>query len=193
MNILKRDLWIGIVVNALVIIMIAYIVFVSFPQGVEAPTGLGLITSLGDAVRYDSIYIAVVFYVFIGLFLMDTWVTAADSLSKLHANMVIGMTKSSGNNNSDATGKAKLFYIAFLIFMLVMTYISSFITQPQQLNYLNGILSTFGSVLLIVGLFFVERYYKKTLSKYPAHPIMFVFLVMAFVAYLGLAIAFLVG
>lgn len=191
MSILKRDLWIGLGGNALIIIMIVYIAYATFPSGVDVPTGLGVITSLGDSVSYQSITMGAIFYIFIGLFLMDTWVTAADSLSKLHANMVIGLSK---DNSSDyearKESKAKLFYICFLAFMLLMTFISSFIARPQELNYLNGLLSMFGSVLLIAGIYMIEKHYRCTLKKITTHPVMSFFLLLAFLIYLSLGVAF---
>ena len=192
MKVLKRDLWFGLGGNAIMIIMIVYIAYASFPKGVEAPSGLGVITSLGDAVSYKSLFMASIFYVFIGLFLMDTWVTAADSLSKLHANMLIGLLKTNKESTTiEPESKAKLFYIGFLIIMLIMTFVSSFIARPQQLNYLNGLLSMFGSVLLIIGIFMIEIYYRKILVKFPTHPVMTIFLVVSFLTYTVLGIAFI--
>lgn len=191
MNILKRDLWIGIAGNTLMIIMIAYMAYASFPKNTVAPSGIGIITSLGDAVSYDSIAIATVFYIFIGLFLMDTWVTAADTLSKLHANMILGLFNKGKDESARKETKAKLFYVASLVLMLVMTFVSSFVAQPQQLNYLNGILSMFGSVLLIIGLFIVEGYYRERLVEYPKHKFMYAMLILAFIVYFALCVAFM--
>lgn len=48
MQLVKRDLWIGLSGNAMMmIIMIIYIAYSSFPKGMAAPTGFGVITSLG--------------------------------------------------------------------------------------------------------------------------------------------------
>jgi hypothetical protein len=192
MNILKRDLWIGIAGNALMIIMIAYMAYASFPKNMAAPSGIGIITSLGDAISHDSIAIATVFYIFIGLFLVDTWVAAADTLSKLHANMTLGLFNKESNELTSKETKAKLFYVVFLVLMLIMTFVSNFVAQPQQLNYLNGILSMFGSVLLIIGLFIVEGYYRKKLVEYPKHKFMYAMLILAFIVYFALCVAFMI-
>jgi hypothetical protein len=192
MNILQRDLWIGIGGNTLMILMIAYMAYESFPKSTTAPTGTGIITSLGDALSYSSVVIGRIFYIFVGLFLVDTWVAAADTLSKLHANMVISLINSNKPLPMSNDTRAKLFYVMFLVLMLVMTFVSSFITQPQKLNYLNGILSMFGSVLLIIGLFIIEQFYKEKLGNYPKHRLMYSMLVLAFVVYLTLSILFVV-
>jgi|GEM_PF-5160574 len=186
MSLIKRDLWIGIGGNTSMILMIAYIVYVSFPSGMAAPAGLGIITSLGDAVSYDSLVMASIFYVFIGLFLIDTWVTAADSLSKLHANMTISFLKTIDKEEH----RAKVLYLVFLFGMLIMTFISSFIARPEQLNYLNGVLSMFGASILIIGLFLVERYYVINLPSFPKHTTIKFFLILTFIIYSSIGVAF---
>ncbi len=191
MRLLNHDLWIGLGVNAIIIALLMYITYVSFPADQGAPTGIGIITALGDAAAYENPFIAGVFYLFIGLFLADTWLTAADSLSKVNTSMRIGLLHSSSKNDDITSEKeAKQNYIAFLLFMLGMTFVSTFIAQPQQLNYLNGILSAFGSVVLIIGLFINERMLRRLYPWLPSMPIMTFMLSVSFIAYLGLAIAY---
>ncbi|WP_155238650.1 Nramp family divalent metal transporter [Teredinibacter turnerae] len=193
MSLIKNDLWIGIGGNALIILMILYIVFMSFPKDMSAPAGLGIITSLGDSVSYDSIVMATIFYVFVGLFLIDTWVAATDSLSKLHANMTLSYLKSDVVKGITDEQRSKLLYIVFLFVMLIMTFVSSFIARPEQLNYLNGVLSMFGASILIVGIWLVERYYEKALPEFPKHITMKCFLILSFVVYAAIGTAFLMS
>ena len=180
-SLLKKDLWIGIFSNSVMILMITYIVYVSFPKDMQPPIGLGIITSLGDSVSYDSTIIASIFYIFVGLFLIDTWATAADSLSKLHSNMVIHLFKSTKYKSDE--DRAKILYFMFLIFMLVMTFVSSFLARPEQLNYLNGVLSIFGAFILIIGILIIENYYVKKLPKFPKHKIVKFFLIVTLLIY----------
>lgn len=165
MALLRRDLLIGLGVNALMIAMLMYVALACFPPNATPPAGIGIVTSLGDAVAYRSAPVAALFYVMVGLFLGDTWLTAADALSKVNTTVVLGMMRGPRSDASPAL--ARQVYVIFLLLMALLTVVTSFLGQPQNWIYLNGILSSFGSVVLILGLMINE---KTLVQRYPWVP-----------------------
>jgi hypothetical protein len=191
MTLLHRDLWLGIVLNFLMLIMLGYMAYSFFPADQHAPSGLGIITVLADSVSFGAPVIGAIFYLFLGLFLMDTWLTAADSLSKVFANFLAGVR---GGPGAEAARQAsRAWYVSVLVFLWLMTIFTTFVSQPQQLIFLNGILSSLGSILLIVGVWLNEVALRRHYPWLPKSTLVSAGLAVAFVIYLGLGILYLLS
>lgn len=157
MRLLHRDLWWGLGLNALMLYLLASVALSYRDISGGTPAGMGIVTTLGDAVGGSSFFLSLAFYGLVSVFLIDTWLTAADSLSKVHANFLLGLMRRFGPERSEAPESlARINYVVVLCFLWFMTFVSSFIAQPQTLIFLNGILSGLGSILLVLGLWRTE-------------------------------------
>ncbi len=191
MSLLHRDLILGFIGNAITLLMLGYIVYALFPRGQDAPTGFGMITVLGDTIRQMGTFFGAIFYVFVGALLIDTWFTAADTLSKVHANFVIGVASKPPFNKAVKTwGSDQTLYRVFLVAMLGMTILSVFVAQPQQLIFLNGVLSALGSVVLVVCLLAVEAKLRRTYAAFGTPKVMLVFLYLCLIVYTAVAVMY---
>lgn len=186
LKLLNTDLIIGIILNFLMLLMLIYVCIAFWPFGkIPSPVGLSIITVLADAASYVE-FIGFIFYLFIGLFLIDTWLTAADALSKVHANFFLSFQKES----PDTKDQSRKIYFFFLMFMWIMTLVTSFLAQPQTFLYLNGILSSIGSVLLVVGIFINESYISRKATWLSASKIQRMLLLLSLVFYLSFVVLY---
>ena len=185
---LNLDLLIGIGANFVMLVMLAYIAFATYPSQTPSPQGLAIVTSLADAFAASGALLWWIFYILVGVFLIDTWLTAGDSLSKVFSNFLVG---AGAGKRADINSRE--WYVTILISLFVMTIVSSFVAQPQQLIYLNGVMSGFGAVVLIVGILFNEMAVRRRLPWLPKHPVGFAFLILSLVAYAIIGAAYVIA
>lgn len=191
MRLLRRDLVIGLGVNAVMIGMLMYVALACFPSNAVPPRGIGIITSLGDAVAYRSGLVAAIFYVMVGLFLGDTWLTAADALSKVNTTVTLGLV--ARRDDASMPALARRVYLIFLLVMGILTVVTAYWGQPQRWIYLNGVLSAFGSVVLILGLMINERALVSRFPWLPKSRVAWVSLVLSLILYTVLAVFYILS
>lgn len=185
---LHLDLFIGIGANFVMLVMLAYIAFATYPTTAPSPQGLAIVTSLADAFAASGAWLWWILYLLVGVFLIDTWLTAGDSLSKVFSNFLVG---------AGAGKRAKIspreWYVTILFSLFVMTVVSSFMAQPQQLIYLNGVMSGFGAVVLIGGILFNEVAVRRKFPWLPKHRFGFACLVGSLVVYAVIGTAYVIA
>jgi len=157
---LRRDLVVGVGLNCIMLLMLAYIAFAWHSPGDQAPSGLAIITTLAEAVSNSGEVWGRLFLVLIALFLIDTWLAAGDSLAKIYGALLCSL---SGRVVASPT----VLYRSMLVMVGGLTVLSTFAAAPHQVIFFNGVVSGCASVLLIAGLWVIER---KLISGYPWLP-----------------------
>ena len=183
---INRDLFIGVVANYVMLVMLAYVAFATYQSPASLPQGLTIVTSLADAFASSGTWLWWIFYVLVGVFLIDTWLTAGDSLSKVFANFLVG-------TGAKANISSREWYVTILLSLFVMTIASSFIAQPQQLIFFNGVMSAFGAVILICGILFNEMAVRRRVPWLPKHPLGFFFRPISLVIYAVIGIVYVIA
>lgn len=185
---LNLDLFIGIGANFVMLLMLAYVAVATYPPQAASPQGLAIVTSLADAFAASGAWLWWIFYVLVGVFLIDTWLTAGDSLSKVFANFLVGSGAGKKINIS-----SREWYVTILLSLFLMTIVSSLIAQPQQLIFLNGVMSGFGAVILIVGILFNEMAVRRKFPWLPQHRLIFALLLISLLIYAVIGVAYVIA
>jgi len=125
------------------------------------------------------------FLVIAALFLVDTWLTTLDTVSKVHVDMLRAYFPRVAGVSS------KGLYYAVAIIMLLVTLTTMFWDQPDTLLLINGYTSAAATSILI-GLVFVANFRVLPKEKYGREPVTRLLLVLSALAYFGLFVGYVV-
>lgn len=185
---LRWDSGIGIFGNILTTLMTCLLAYaLLLPKG-DFPEGwkLAVVQSEFFAVRWGEAGKAL-FLVVAAAFLADTWLTTADGVARVHADMVHHYFP-----RSRAKGP-RWWYYFFLILLTVITGATMPLAQPGPLIMISAVLGFVGTVSFSIGLWILN--FRWLPARLPAHarPGRFAPLALGVtcVAYLALAAAYL--
>jgi hypothetical protein len=128
-----------------------------------------------------------IFLIVAAAFLSDTWLATADAVSRIHTDCLYAFFPKS------QTVSPRAWYLIFLLLLTAVTAATMGFAEPGPLILLSAVIGFVGTVLFSVALIFLNHVHLPRHLPSAARPgrLNLVFLVLACVAYFGLAAAYL--
>jgi hypothetical protein len=182
------DVGIGIGGNLLTTLLTCLLAYaLLFPSGL-LPQGyeLAVVQSRFFEVSWGVIG-KFIFLIVAAAFLSDTWLATADAVSRIHTDCVYAFFPKSQSIS------IRTWYLLFLFLLTAVTGATMGFAEPGPLILLSAVIGFVGTVLFSVALIFLNHVYLPRYLPVAARPgrLNLVFLVLACVAYFGLATAYL--
>jgi hypothetical protein len=182
------DVGIGIGGNLLTTLLTCLLAYaLLFPSGL-LPQGyeLAVVQSRFFEVSWGVIG-KFIFLIVAAAFLSDTWLATADAVSRIHTDCVYAFFPKS------QCISIRTWYLLFLFLLTAVTGATMGFAEPGPLILLSAVIGFVGTVLFSVALIFLNHVYLPRYLPVAARPgrLNLVFLVLACVAYFGLATAYL--
>jgi hypothetical protein len=182
------DVGIGIGGNLLTTLMTCLLAYaLLFPSGL-LPQGydLAVVQSRFFEVSWGVVG-KFIFLIVAAAFLSDTWLATADAVSRIHTDCLYAFFPKS------QTVSPRAWYLIFLLLLTAVTAATMGFAEPGPLILLSAVIGFVGTVLFSVALIFLNHVHLSRHLPSAARPgrLNLVFLVLACVAYFGLAAAYL--
>jgi hypothetical protein len=182
------DVGIGIGGNLLTTLMTCLLAYaLLFPSGL-LPQGyeLAVVQSRFFEVSWGVVG-KFIFLIVAAAFLSDTWLATADAVSRIHTDCLYAFFPKS------QTVSPRAWYLIFLLLLTAVTAATMGFAEPGPLILLSAVIGFVGTVLFSVALIFLNHVHLPRHLPSAARPgrLNLVFLVLACVAYFGLAAAYL--
>jgi hypothetical protein len=182
------DIGIGIGGNLLTTLMTCLLAYaLLFPKGL-IPQGwdLAVVQSRFFEASWGPLG-KVIFLIIAAAFLSDTWMATADAVSRIHTDCVYAFFPRSQSIS------IRSWYLVFLFLLTGITSVTMGFAEPGPLILLSAVIGFVGTVLFTVALIFLNHVYLPRHLPVMARPgkLNLVFLVIASLAYLALAAAYL--
>ncbi|MBI2082474.1 MAG: Nramp family divalent metal transporter [Deltaproteobacteria bacterium] len=185
---LRFDASVGIVGNlftTLIVCLLAYAVL--FPQGVY-PDKWEIAVVQSRFFEFQWGAIGKVLFLFVAAaFLVDSWLTAIDGLSRINTDVVSHLFPSASKKTP------RWWYLFFLLLFTVITVVTMPLAQPGTLILMTGILNFTGTVLYAIPLWILNYRWLPRQNPSFVRPSSWAstFLWISIIAYFVLMIAFL--
>lgn len=189
LQILKLDVTIGIVGNLITTLFISLLALTYLTKSAELPSGWRLVvvqsklfTGLGSFGPSLFIIIAV-------LFLIDFWITTADAVARVHCDALYSIFPSFRKY------KYKDRYMYIIYALAIITFITMFITSPQFLFMINGVINAAAMIIVIICIYYlfkkieyaIPNWSRPGLFGYSFLLLAFIFFLVSFILYLLLS------
>jgi len=184
------DIGIGIGGNILTTLMTCLLAFaVLFPKGLLPQAyELAVVQSRFFELSWGWLG-RILFLIVAAAFLSDTWLATVDAVSRIHTDCVYGFFPKARQIS------VRSWYLFFLFLLTAITSITVLLDQPGPLILVSAVIGFVGTVLFSVALIFLNHVYLPRHLPPAARPgkLNLGFLCVSCVAYLALAIAYLVA
>jgi hypothetical protein len=182
------DVGIGVGGNLLTTLMTCLLAYaLLFPSGL-LPQGyeLAVVQSRFFEVSW-GVAGKIIFLIIAAAFLSDTWLATVDAVSRIHTDCLFGFFPKS------QAISVRAWYLIFLVLLTAVTAATMGFAEPGPLILLSAVIGFVGTVLFSVGLIFLNHVYLPRHLPGAARPgrLNLVFLIVACIAYFGLATAYL--
>jgi hypothetical protein len=182
------DVGIGIGGNLLTTLMTCLLAYaLLFPSGL-LPQGydLAVVQSRFFEVSWGVVG-KFIFLIVAAAFLSDTWLATADAVSRIHTDCLYAFFPKS------QTVSPRAWYLIFLFLLTAVTAATMGFAEPGPLILLSAVIGFVGTVFFSVALIFLNHVHLPRHLPKAAQPgrLNLVFLILACVAYFGLAAAYL--
>jgi hypothetical protein len=182
------DIGIGIGGNLLTTLMTCLLAYaLLFPKGL-IPQGweLAVVQSRFFEASWGPVG-KVIFLIIAAAFLSDTWMATADAVSRIHTDCIYAFFPRSQSIS------IRTWYLVFLFLLTGITSVTMGFGEPGPLILLSAVIGFVGTVLFTVALIFLNHVYLPRHLPVLARPgrLNLVFLIIASLAYLLLAAAYL--
>lgn len=162
LRILKIDVGVGVggnILTTLLMCLLAYAVL--FPKGIiPQEWNIAVVQAKFFELRWGSVG-TMLFYVVAAAFLVDTWLTSIDALSRVNSDVVMSLFKGAKRKS------LSWWYYFFLFIFAAVTAITMPLAQPGVLILITGVLSFIGIILYAVPLWILNyRFLPKHLPDF---------------------------
>lgn len=158
---LNIDSGLAVVINAATIIMTSFLAYVLLWPERNYPSGWSI--TVAQSVFFESSFGTigrVVFLIVAAAFLVDTWLSLADGVSRQFADFTISISKKAKKKGMS------WWYYFWLVFLIGVTVVTMPLAQPGVLMMMVGVISMFAFVFYIPALGYLN--YVKLVKENPS-------------------------